>query len=83
MMRDLITKGRLSLSGWVLMGAAWPVWAGPGDPAAAARAAQAAQAGAPAPAATAASSTQPLGLALLGAGLFMFWLYARHKQRRS
>ncbi len=57
--------------------AAWPAFAGPVD---VQQAAQAAQAGAPP---GAAASTQPLGIALLGAGLFMFWLYARHKQRRS
>ncbi len=66
--------------GWAVMGGAWPAMAGPGDPSVAARAAQAAQTGAPT---GAAASTQPLGIALLGAGLFMFWLYARRKQNRS
>lgn len=64
--------GRFFL-GLMPVAAAWPAFAGPGD------VHQAAQAGAP----VAAASTQPLGLALLGAGLFMFWLYARRKQGRS
>ena len=60
-----------------LAAAAWPALAGPGD---IQQAAQAAQAGT---SPGAAASTEPLGIALLGAGLFMFWLYARRKQNRS